>query len=1006
MRILVALGAVFVLTANAQRFDLGPARTVRPSGGVYHRFVTPGAAFDLEVSVLGEDGAPATSTSVFFLLPETGFGSFQPEGDPAWLRQVPLTDRGIAVISLVAPDHEAFYTVSAVAEGTTREVTFAITVLRDPPSPGWEPGDARAAAAQRFEIAPDSPGLFGPYWLPAHSTFGEANRLDVRTEADRDSFFFWYDPSPQADFFHRVRYLTLSGGAPPETASPVDARWWPDLRTPDGASQSRLLRALVDGSRSADLPKLTLSSAGTRTHRAEPAQEGGPCAIVAYGPGRSFYVNSVHMNDVFLNTLQIPADRVLGTADVTLPSELDAMIDSLVEKRCTKLYLYLSGHGSGGAVGLGNENDQDNDTSADSVFFDAVASRLQLAATRLQREGIKMDVSVIVQSCGAGSMIPALQGRGFDGEVLTASDDSSSAYGFPFFIGSLYTYQLAACWESQLSDLNGDGTTTLTELGACIEQRFLPNLAFLAELAVNTLPNPQVSRIYGAGLTLAVPSYTIPVGSTVTGTVQRPEWATGDLDVRVEVPNPVIATVEEQDFINLRIPAGQNTITFRLQGRNVGQVAYRVRILRDSQGKTAAQTGSITVTAPVSIGPATGTGGILDLGQEGSSVARIFRNGDTSSPAVFRLRTTDDSIGTGDVVIVPFEVTIPAGASSASFNVFGLRPGSTTILATSGDTRLTLPVVNPGFTLSDEIRVINVDSTASADVLFRGTTPPEGWTGTSDVRTSAVFLPNAPPVPLSAGLWLAGRVTLTARQTGGSLIELGQSPAGLFFYTGTLNQPALSDGPIAGFAVSGLAPFNRAGDRYGIDVAAGAANGTFVRSSTFRIETTNTDIFLNGQQLTSASTSFANVTAGPAGYARVEYAGRQPGPSSIVFRTAAGQASPPFTFTTVANPVLSPTEIRLLAAPAPVVVQQTGAVDFEVRRDGVLVNDTIFTCALQGGNFEFTGGSLHRRDTATQYTISGRIRLPIRAVRPGLGLLECFSGQARESVLLRTPFTP
>lgn len=1003
MWILVALGAALALCGNAQRFDFGPARTIRPSGGVYHRFVSPGTAFDLEVAVSGEDGAPAAGTSVIFLLPETGFGSFHAEGEPRWLRQVLVSESGTAALSLTAPDHEAFYTVSAVAEGTTREVTFAITVLRNPPAPGWEPADARAAAAERFGTTPDSPGLFGPYWLPAHSTFGEANRLDVRTPVDRDSFFFWYDPSPQADFFHPVRYLALSGNAPPETAGAVDARWWPVLQTPDGASQSRLLRAMVDGSQSADPVTLTLSSAARRPRPSEPAPEGA-CAIVAYGPGRSFYVNSVHMNDVFLNTLQIPADRVLGTPDVTLPSQLDAMIDSLVEKRCTKLYLYLSGHGSGGAVGLGNENDQDNDTSADSVFFDAVASRLQLAATRLQRDGIKMDVSVIVQSCGAGSMITALQGKGFDGEVLTASDDSSSAYGFPFLIGSLYTYQLTTCWEWDGSDLNGDGTTTLTELKGCIDQRFIPNLAFLGELAVNTLPNPQVSRIYGAGLTFSVPSYTIPVGSTATGSVQRPEWATGDLDVRVEIPNPFIATVESQDFVNLRIPAGQNTITFRLQGLNAGTVPYTVRILRDSQGKTAAQSGSITVTAPVSMGPATGTGAILDLGQEGSSVARIVRNGSTAAPAVFRLRTTDDSAGTGDVAIVPFEVTIPAGASSASFNVFGLRPGSTTIIATSGDTRVTLPVVNPGFALSDEIRVINVDSTAPADVLFWGTSPPGSWTGVADARTSAAFLPDAPPVPLSAGLWRAGRVTLTARQTGGSLIELGQPAPGRSFYTGTLNQPALSDGPIAGLALSALAPFNRAGDRYGIDVAAAAANGTFVRNTVFRIETTNADIFLNGQPLTNPATNFANVTAGPAGYVRVEYAGRQPGPSSLLFRLATGQAFPAFTFTTVANPVLSPTEIRLLAAPAPVAVQQAGSVDFEVRRDGALVSDTIFTCALQGGNFEFTGGSLHRRDTATQYTISGRLRLPFRAVRPGLGLLECFSGQVRESVILRTLF--
>jgi hypothetical protein len=300
--------------------------------------------------------------------------------------------------------------------------------------------------------------------------------------------------------------------------------------------------------------------------------------------------------------------------------------------------------------------------------------------------------------------------------------------------------------------------------------------------ACGSSPSAPTSSGTIAGLTLN--GTTIGAGSTIQGTVTLAEPATaGGLAVALSSSNPAVATVQTP----VTVQAGASSATITITGVAPGAATI-----------TAAVAGS-SRSAPVTV-----ASGVV-LSSITLSAASVV--GGTSLTGTAILTATAPAGGAvvalsgGDPVTVPANVTVPAGATSATFTIETRAVGGTTPATISGSyggasasavlsvTRPTKATANFGVTGPDESDTCTlIDGGNTINCTFNGSTSTApgtitAWdwsygvaktftqtTSTPVLTKPAVDCSLLPPPPLPAGTtWFTLTVKLTIHDSLGNV---------------------------------------------------------------------------------------------------------------------------------------------------------------------------------------------------------------------------------------------
>ena len=344
----------------------------------------------------------------------------------------------MAEATLVTNDVEGFFLASAWAVGSDAITTFAVTNRRGAPQPtlGSEQAlarmrsDAVGAAVEERDVR-----IHGPFLVPAGAQYGPVVSTDVLDGAGpqiarEESWFYWIDDLPGAEFSHAVRYgLIPASGAAPETPDVFGQAWWPQLVLPNAGVASTLPGAL-NGIRVADfVDSAALSSGGATAALREGvvAAPNGNCVIAVYGPDLMGGASDVErFRDYLLANDLVNGDRVfLSTGNkAATKADLARLAKQAKDSGCTKLFLLIRSHGSEGAragVSLApGPTEKAKGRKSEPVTYE------ELAADTL--EPLKgMDICGILNACYSGQFPGYLEGRGYTGTIFTsASRDNPS----------------------------------------------------------------------------------------------------------------------------------------------------------------------------------------------------------------------------------------------------------------------------------------------------------------------------------------------------------------------------------------------------------------------------------------------------------------------------------------------------------------------------------------------------------------------------------------------------
>lgn len=256
-------------------------------------------------------------------------------------------------------------------------------------------------------------------------------------------------------------------------------------------------------------------------------------------------------------------------------------------------------------------------------------------------------------------------------QIDAATVQSRDAFGQVTLAGGLIVDDRMYLWTQPYA---GDTYTSITgvvdwDFGTA---RLYPRSA--ADLAGHVAAEPRV-------LTLAPPSATVAEGGSVelTVTLDRPAPVGGQV-VDLASSNPGVATVE----VSVIVPAAGTTATFPVDALAAGGP---ITVTATSGG--ASQTSQITVVAgggPV-VTSIVGVTGVMTGGGTGVAFVTL----DRAAPAGGTIVGLGSS-ATGSV-LVPAGVTVPAGATEASFGVEGgATAGAATITATTPDGAVTASI--------------------------------------------------------------------------------------------------------------------------------------------------------------------------------------------------------------------------------------------------------------------------------------------------------------------------
>ncbi len=316
------------------------------------------------------------------------------------------------------------------------------------------------------------------------------------------------------------------------------------------------------------------------------------CAILVHGPdlsaGQLDIVNQrayllrndlVDRGRIFLNTARVDGKL---RYDPTSKSEFDRLVKAAAAAGCKKLYLMIAAHGNEPESGGGLILQSDRNPSMNAILT------YEEYATILQQLG-NIELCVLQISCFSGGALAALQGRGFTGSVISASNTTEPAY----HDGTGHFFLQAFIRAKENSAAAGsDGKVSDQEALDYVNQNETSPFTFPNGLMVDRIRTamPQGSTIQptGTGSFTTRMVYARAPGGSGTLTVMRPRGTpdTQPFTATLQITNSGIATGPS----NITIPAGSNSTTATITGADCGISNYT---LTGSVGNQAYQASNI-----------------------------------------------------------------------------------------------------------------------------------------------------------------------------------------------------------------------------------------------------------------------------------------------------------------------------------------------------------------------------------------------------------------------------
>ena len=406
-------------------------------------FVTaPGETRTLLVRAVQSDGAPIPGLTVRFNAPQEGAGGTFPqstESERIFIR-VETGANGEATVSFVTGPVPGVFLVEAIVEGTSASLSYAFTNTADPPDFAMRPTAVRDAVQQSIAGSGELVGLtalvHGPVLLPAGSVISSASPENpaARVEpvvAERDSWLLWVDDFPFADYAHATRLMLLDAAeAGPDVTVNADirsTRWWPIVRLPHDSRAHSLAPPLGPGDELDDLEAAALSLPPGLNAAPEDA-----CAILIHGPNMKPASRDILNYRKYLTSNNlVRSDRIkLSLKDAgggrfrlapVSRNDFDRIVKETAKLKCKKVYLLFAAHGiepeNGG--GLIVRSDTEAGKNATLNFEEYVLILKQLG---------NVELCIVQPSCFAGALLSWIQGHGFSGSVIAASNEVEPAY--------------------------------------------------------------------------------------------------------------------------------------------------------------------------------------------------------------------------------------------------------------------------------------------------------------------------------------------------------------------------------------------------------------------------------------------------------------------------------------------------------------------------------------------------------------------------------------------------
>jgi hypothetical protein len=455
-----------------------------------------GAPASLTLRVTARDGSPLAGASVLFVAPVDGPSGSFPDADPAdqSVLRVATDNSGLATAAFVANDVSGGYLVEGLLEGGASAVTFAVT--NTDASSLLDPAIARAAVKRQLlnnALEDENLRVYGPVLIragamvaaadPAFQIFPTSPYL-----ADRDLWLFWIDQAPRTLFGHLSRFVLMDAN----DISPDLARkgrvsyegWWPVVYPPDPNPSFALRPAseLNPAFGPAPVTPPGPTAALVRFFPPPPAAEDNACAIVLYGSDEGAMARAAGRLTGFFG-MRVPDGNVFsGRDDVgnfhpSSGQTLRMDVEEARKRGCKHLYLALMAHSFGNGLNM----------SDGFMSWQTLGDILE----PLGLDGAT--VSIVLISCYSGNAIGALQGKHFDGEIITSSDTESMTWYHPLF--QTFDQALTDYWTSDRS---------LADAGVYVQ---------IKGGWTATWGNPQYDTIRGSGLQYPVqPAYVPKAG--------------------------------------------------------------------------------------------------------------------------------------------------------------------------------------------------------------------------------------------------------------------------------------------------------------------------------------------------------------------------------------------------------------------------------------------------------------------------------------------------------------
>ncbi len=645
--------------------------------------VPPGTTRTLTISVVRTDGTAIPDVNVVFSAPEFGPSGVFPMSSDSDQRTLRLqTDSsGLAEAAFTTGPDEGVFLVSGRLEGSVAVATFAFTNIAEAPAAVTAPTDVKTAVQDAIrnnnEIIGLSAVIHGPVLLPAGSVVSSATPEIPGAYVEpfvlaQDSWLLWVDDEPIADFGHATRIFSIPASAGANellsSAETRSVRWWPTVRLPGRTDANALLPP-----QPAALEAPEDAVGALSVERAAPSDA---CAIIIHGPNMPQAQNDIvnYRNYLLRNDL-VDRTRILHNLarvdgklrySPTSRNEFDRLVKAAAQMGCKKVYLMFAAHGVEPELGGGLLLKSDTDPSKNHILtFEEYGAILQQLGN--------IQVCVLQISCYAGGLVPALQGRGFGGSVITASSAAEPAY----HDGEGHFFLRAFIAAKEMTAAGGDdGKVSDQEALDYVRQNDRSPYTFPNGLMVDRIQTamPQGSTIQATGTRSFTSQLVFVSGPGAAGNlvVNRPLGAPADqpFTVTIQIAQTSIATAQQAVVLapgwpSISVPVGgvdcgltNYTLTGTI-GNQTYQTTNQIQV-----GHFKPSTSKVTVTQ--------GNEVEVKLTLFGPRMVPSDRR--ATPDADFSISSADGTIAAPDMS----SVSRAAGSNEVSFKVKGLMPGKTT----------------------------------------------------------------------------------------------------------------------------------------------------------------------------------------------------------------------------------------------------------------------------------------------------------------------------------------